>query len=246
MADLQTMVHDVKMLVGEPRPQAPSNRTVFKALLRTVQSAFNQLNNTNHAWTSGEWVLTVVPGIEDYQVTPADFGKPLSVTTQDLANPAHIERLVDFFEIQNINTDWGLPNDAGSWTVNWDGSQTTALRIAFFRKSGDNQTWIRIKPIPQFTAQYRIMYSIGNWIDTAALNSSPLLSEHHHLFVVRTALHVLPLCSWWDDENLNRERRRELMMTLKDEEAIYAVDWSRYIGNLRHDHISTRFVMSID
>lgn len=246
MADIQGMVSIVRMLCGEPRPQAPPTRAIFNSVLRTTQSHFNQLSNTNHAWATGETSVTVQPGTEDYEITESNFGKALSIITVDSSNAAHIESLVDFFELQNINVGWDLPNNAGNWMINWDGSNHTAQRMAFFRQAGENNTYVRVKPTPQRTAEYRILYSIGNWTDFAALNSSPLLSEHHHLIEVRAALNVLPLCAWWDDENMNRERRKELAMSLKNEEAMYAVDWSRYIGNMRVDHITDRFIMSID
>lgn len=246
MATIQDLMSTVRMLTGEPRPQAPSIRAVFSSVLRTVQSGFNQLNNSNHAWATGEWPLIVVPGVEDYEITQVDFGKALSIVTIDRSNPGHVERLIDFFEIQNIDVDWGMPNDAGNWMINWDGSNHTAIRMAFFKKAGFPNTWIRVKPVPQTTAEFRVLYSIGNWVDAAALSSSPLLSEHHHFFAVRAALNVLPLCKWSDDEAANSQMRKELAMSLKNEEHLYQSDWANYIGNLRTDHISSRFVASID
>lgn len=246
MATLQQMVQVVRMVCAEPRPQAPATRAIFNSVLRTTQSLFNQLSNTNHAWATGETVLTVTPNVEDYDIGEADFGKALSIITINAANPSHIERLVDFFEVQNISVDWNLPNDAGNWMINWDGSNHTAQRMAFFRQAGQDNTYVRVKPVPKHIAEYRILYSIGNWVDAASLNSSPLLSEHHHLIAVRAALNVLPLCSWWDEEVLNQNRRKELALSLKNEEALYATDWSRYIGNMRVDHMTNRFIASID
>lgn len=246
MATLQDLVSTVRLITGEPRPQAPSIRAVFNSVLRTVQSGFNQLTNTNHAWATSEWPLFTIPDVEDYEITQVDFGKCLSIVTRDQANPGHVERLIDFFEVQNIDIDWGMPNDAGSWMINWDGSNHTAIRMAFFRKAGFPNTWIRFKPIPKLVAEYRVLYSIGNWVDAAGLSSSPLLSEHHHYFAVRAAMNVLPLCKWSDDEGANSNMRKELAMSLKNEEAIYQIDWNNYIGNMRTDHISSRFVASID
>lgn len=240
------MIGDVRMLTGEPRSQEPSTRVVFYAILRVVQSAFNQLSNTNHAWATGETVITVTPNVADYEMGVTGFGKALSIVTQDNSNPAHIERLVDFTEIQDLDVGWDLPNDAGMWATNWDGSNHTAQRIGFYKAAGFDTTYMRLKPTPQRACDYRILYSIGNWVDDASLTDSPVLAEHHHLFEVRAALHLLPHCVWSDDEAFNVNKRRELALALKDEEAMYGSDWSRYIGNMRIDHISTRYTMSID
>lgn len=243
---LQDLMQEVRLLLNEPRAQSPSARAVFRSVLRTVQSAFNQLSNTNHAWATGEVVLLATPQVEDYEIQAADFGKALSIVTQDLSNVSHFERLIDFCEIQDIDIDWNLPNNSGQWVANWDGSNHSASRMAFFRRSGDNASYVRIKPIPQRSCEYRILYAVGNWVDAAALASTPLLTEHHSLFAVRAALNLLPHASWWDDEAMNRAKRAELRQALKGEEDIYAVDWSRYIGNMRIDHMADRYTMSID
>lgn len=239
-------MENVRLLCAEPRSQHPSVRAVFYSVLRTVQSAFNQLSNSNHAWATGEYPLTVGNNEEDYEIPVANFGKALSIITKDDSNQSHIERLIDFFEIQNIAQGWELPNDAGNWMINWDGSRHTAQRIAFFRKDGSDNVWVRIKPKPMQSCEYRIIYSIGSWADDAGLNDSPLLREHHHYFEVSSALNLLPSCSWWGDEALNQTRRKELATSLLKEESRYSVDWSRYIGNMRIDHITSRFVMGID
>lgn len=223
------------MDLDEPRPGQPSFRLVLNATLRSVQSLINRLSNTNKAWATGETPLTVAPGQEEYALdVDVSFGKPLAVSVIQPGNPGLIPRYVDMFEVQNMYFDWGLPNNAGSWIWMPDGSPNTATRIAIFRKEGiaDN-IYVRVLPIPQLAATYTILYSIGNWIDSAALTTSPVLTEHHDLVAVTTAMSILASCKWWDDEAENRRKRRELWDSLSFTKGELQEDFDRYIGSMR-------------
>lgn len=240
--DLMSRVRSVRL--HNPRPQQPPLHVVLEAVISHTQNLYNELSNTNKAWATEEVPLTVQPGVEEYLLpVDAQIGKVLSVVTSDPTVPQHIERSVDFFDIQNLQHDWDLPNNiATSTAFNWDGSAHTAQRMAFYYKSeGENAgLWVKVKPIPQRAAVYKVLYTIGNWVESAGLGSSPILSGHHQLIEVRAARSVLPSAVWFDDDARDQVKRKEVRVTLDSDEAIFGPVWDRYVTTFRQHRMSFR------
>lgn len=233
------MSANLSVRLGDPKPQRPSPRHRLSAVTRTTQSFFNRLSNTGRAWQVNEVNLLVTQGTQDFQLAvDGNFGKPLQVITIDPSNPAHITRSIDFFEVQNLNFDWGLPQNYGTFNWSPDGSQHTALRMAFYRK--DDGIWVRIQPMPMLTCTYTILYTIGNWIDTAALETSPVLSEHHHLIETIAGMSLLPMCEWGDDPKVNAATRAEFRQSLDMDRQTYMPDFEMYIRSLTKSKLSNR------
>lgn len=223
-----------------PRPQKPGLHEVLGAVLTHTQNLYNEASNSNEAWATGKYFLTVNANQEDYLlVLDGSAGKILLVTTWQPTNPNHIERPINFYDVQNLNFEWDLPANvgiAGWW--NWDGSPNTAARIAFYNEDGS--TYARIKPIPQQTAQYRILYTIGDWVSSAGIASSPILSNHHQLIEVRAARSVLPAASWFDDDVRDAAKRKEIWASINEDERLFQAVWQLYIGSFRQHRMSYR------
>lgn len=226
-----------------PLPQRPGLHVILGAVVTHTQNLYNEMSNTNKPWAVEEVEMQVQPNQPDALVpVDAQVGKILSVITHDPTNPNHEERSIDFFEVQNLNFGWGLPNDVALGMLNWDGSPHTADRIAFFIKSeGDNAgLYARIKPIPKRAAKYIVMYAIGDWAATATMETSPVLANHHHLIEVRATRTVLPDASWFDDKDEDRKKRAEIWNTLEADEKIFAPVWADYIRSLKHGRMRFR------
>lgn len=224
----------VRMRLDEPRPNQPSLRLVLDRTLESIQSMINRLSNTDKAWATGETQLDVVPQQEEYPLNvDTSFGKPLAVSVIQPGNPGLVPRYVEMFEVQNMYFDWGLPNNIASWCWQPDGSPNTATRIAIFRKQGiaDN-IYVRVLPIPMLAASYTILYSIGNWIDSQALTTSPVLTEHHDYVACIAAMNLLPSAKWYDDEKENRLHRQEVARGLGFSIEQLKPDFDRYIGSM--------------
>lgn len=244
MATLNHIISRVRIeRLYSPLPQRPGLHVVLGAVLTHGQNLYNEMSNSNKAWSTEEVEMPVSPDQQDALV-PVDsqIGKILSVITFDPSNPNHRERSIDFFEVQNLNFGWDLPNDVALGMANWDGSLHTADRMAFFFKSeGDNAgLYARIKPIPKHAAVYKVMYAIGDWASSASLETSPVLANHHHLIEIRAARTVLPDTSWYDDKEEDRKKRIEVRQTLKDDEDIVAPVWQDYIRSLKHGRMRFR------
>lgn len=211
MPELTRMCSDVRMLLGNPLPQHPNPRQVLYAVSAAAQALINQLQNGMRSWSVQEYTLTTASGQQDYIIGRTDWGKPLLVVTTDVTNPAHVERVVEFSELGNIDAEWMARNDVAQGWTNWDGSSNSAVRFAFYHGgSGQYNYKVRIKPIPQSSATYSILYETGSdWAFTSAITTIPLLTEHAPLIVYRAALNALPNALWWDTEakaKLNMEK----------------------------------------
>lgn len=239
MATIDQMISNVRGRLMDPRQQRPSDRHVYRAVNDQLKGLYNSLSNTGVTWEEYELVLSVNPSQSDYQLNDQRLGKPIIVFTKDDSNPAHIERVVPVFELQDLNYDWGWPNDIGESLVDYSGSHS-AWRVGYYRRNG--VPYIRFKPTPQLAAQYRVMYVIGNWVDSAALSDTPILSEHHHLIEIRASISLLPFAEWDGDESLNNQRRQQLAMSLKNDEAMFAGQFDIYSRSLYGQSMNDRWM----
>lgn len=240
MASLSQMASNTRLRLGEPRSQRPSGRAVLQAVCTKSQSLINIIGNTGLPWAVDEYTLNVVGGQADYLLAvDSSFGKPLQVLTYYPQNQGIPQRYVEFRLLNDMNYDWGYPVNVASYMFT-DGSPNTAMRIAFYRKGGNDDIWCRVLPQPQLAAQYTILYSIGSWADTAGLDESPVLSQFHPLIEVQSAMSLLPQVEWGDNKDDNRAQRKEYAASLQYDEAALQDDWQRYVRSLTSDHLSIR------
>lgn len=207
------MLDNIRIRCGQPRAQQPSDKLLLLLLSTEVQSYINEINLTERPWAVDEAELDVSSGIEDYTVPlNSSFGRPIQVRTLYPDNPAHIERDVAFSDLGWINSDWDLPKNFGTG-LSLDGSPNTAVRLAFYRRAGQDVVYVRTIPIPQQAARYQVLYQIGEYGSAVPFDETPLLPQHHALIELRTAISALPHCWWEDDRATNTDRRKELAMS---------------------------------
>lgn len=228
--NVRSMMGNVRVRCGDPRAQKPSNRTLLLLLSSQIQNFVNEANLTGRAWAVDELFLSVSGSTEDYQLPiNSRFGKPILVRGTYPANPGLIERNIDFIELGEFNMNWDFPKNFGN-AFSYDGSPNNAERLAFFRKAGTDQVWVRVLPIPQQSADYQILYQIGVYGETVPLEETPLIPEHHGLIEVRTAINALPHCEWDDDAGRNADKRKELALTLADDRSMFYRLFKQYIA----------------
>src|SRR5262245_49315304 len=253
MATLDQMTSNVRLGLGDPQSQHPGLRQVFKHVLNHTQSIYNHLNNTSKAWATLEVSIQAEKDKSDYLISAQDWGRALLVYTVDESTPGHWERSIPFFNVLNLNLAYQGPRDGANWFGGfWDGSNHTALGISFFREPNGQVVKARIRPVPQAPATYRIIYSIGSWAESAALGSSPVLTEHHHLIETRAMISCLPYTEWWLSsaaigseewkavELMNADQRKARLVILGGDEARYARDFELYVRSLNGARIGFR------
>ena len=240
MPSLQDMCVATRILCDEPRPQRPSAHRILMAVTQKTQSFYSKLENTGQAWSlKPDYLLNVSANTGDFLLAVDDsYGKPVQVITTYPSNPSFIPRYVEFREFSYMNFDWPFPQNMASWIMN-DGSNCTAMRMAFYYQD-DGSRWVRVLPQPQLNATYAITFASGDWASTAAMESSPVLTQFHQLIETWAAQSVLPSCQWEDDQKYNIEHRKELFFALKNDEAEMQDDFQRYCRNLVVDQIGIR------
>lgn len=231
MATILQMKSNCRILLADPKPQKPSDRHTLLAVLRQTQGLYNRLSNTGAAWDVGELSLNAVSGQQGYQTAvDSSFGKPLQVVR---TGTGYAESPVDFFEMGNLSFDWGRPESYAGGVE----------RIGWYRSNGILN--LKVLPIPQQSASYRITYSIGNWMDTASLDDSPVLSEFHPLVETLAARSLLAASEWSDDKKADAEKRKELAQIFSADVERMDDDFTRYSLSLTQPRMTAR-VSSFD
>lgn len=241
---LQNIASNVRIRLGDPLAQRPSLRQTLRYVADAAQMLFNQANSSGKAWAVGECQLNVTSNTTDY-VLPVgpEFGKPLSVLTLYQPSQSYIPRYVNFFEINDLYFDWGLPANLASYIYTYDGSPNTAARIAFYKKPNDPSQWVRVLPMPALSAQYLVTFSTGDWVDSVSLDNSPLLSQFSPLIEMNATEALLSLTSWYSekaDEKLNQDRRKEIIASMARMRQGYEDEFDRFIRSTTDPGLSIR------
>lgn len=248
--DLKTIKAEIRVRLNEPLEGAPNGRRLLQALCSSVRTFYNRLDNSGHAWAVGEYNLRVRPNMDSYVLDGLpSFGRPLSVVTLDRSNPSYVEREIDFYEIQNLALDWDLPQNVGLYMAGIDGGPNNAMRVAFYhapagaagagaRGATPGGPSIRFRPVPQVSAEYRLLYSIGDWASEAALTDSPALAQHHDLLICWASLICLSACEWGNGKEDDRDRRKELAAELEAERLRLEPEFNAYISSLSMGKVS--------
>lgn len=205
--------------LGGPRAQTPSNDQLLLQICSQIRTLLRAKQNVSNPWNFGETFVDITPGEDTYQITDAAFGTPLVVTTVP-ENTNQIVRIVPFYCPQNLDYSWGYSQNSAVFQPSWDGSNCNASRCAIFWEN--NLPFIRFLPTPELSpAQYKIQYlQNANAVGIASLNSSPLMDQDCDLVEIRSAKSLLALTEWDSDDKRNAEKRKDLMVTLSNDEQL--------------------------
>lgn len=243
---LRDIAYQSRIELLEPEPQRPSRRYLLQLATTNTQSFFNRLQQTGRPWAvcDNPVILTVGGGVGEYLLPVGDeFGRPLDVFTCNTSDPSFIEQQVTFYELGDKHFDWDTPNNS---SYPMDNAGHSALRMSFFKKGFQNNTYISVSPVPQTSAQYKIIYSLGEWSSQMALDDSLLLAQHHSLLVIKTALDALPGSAWWASEAENRLRRQELRESFSGRLPVLTDQFQQWARSLTQSRMTYRQVYSID
>lgn len=167
MSTLIKEIMGVRSLFGGCLPNSPSNEQIAEELCATYQDVSNKANNTGAAWQVETYTLVVTAGTRIYQLDPAlvtKFYKALNVTTVP-ANDAEPEVPLEFTEIEYLPQEWAwLAQNQGQLMF----SNHASGLVAFYRKIDDTvgeQIWAELRPTPNKTESYKILYQVGAWWD---------------------------------------------------------------------------------
>lgn len=205
-------LRNIRIRLGDPRAQQPSDRTLLVLLSTHTQNLLVEANLRGRYWSVDETQITVNGNTAEYPIGVEGFGKPIEVRATYPANPGYPAHDVSFYELGDLNFE----ADSPYWT-NWFAGYEVpgrANRVAFYRRNGN--VYLRTSG-PSASATYTILYQVGVYGQTTALDEDLLFPEFYALAELRTALSALPHCEWSDDKAENRELRKELALTLTED-----------------------------
>ena len=179
------MVATVRVMLDEPIPQHPTQRHIWEALMAHLQNYYNELQNSGQNWMVDSYNLTTVKDQAEY-VLNIGMGKPIFILT-NYNDPNIHDREIPIVDIENWDYPTPLSDQPGRWMVNEE--PYSAQAIAFYGRQGDQMC--RLIPTPQQVGKYTIWYTPA-LEGSGALSSQPLMPEHHHLLISRTAISCLP------------------------------------------------------
>lgn len=221
----------MRSLLDGPYPNAPTFHSLFRQELAEEQDILNQTNNSGVAWSTAEYQLNYTEGVTNYQIQVSDWGKVLFVV-KETGNQyiPYIPVPFDDLSNQQYGTILGYFNNAyvQSWTL-----ASTPERMSFSRSGVlDASYMVSIQPAPQGSAVYIITYLPGYLGTEDPLEAAIQMPEHAELVRLRGATAQLNYARWYEDEEKNRQKRKDLAegfaYQLQRKEKIF----ERYLGNI--------------
>lgn len=199
----------VRVHLGEPRPQAPSLRMALEKSYARIAWMFHQAELVNSAWAVNSFTFQTTPGVNDYPLaTPADFGRLLRVTTPIAPDYYGLwpygECNVTVTELATL-----IPGDGDSgemwWSDYWGlysaddvgaGLYGGIPRLALYHRTGEQSggNWrFRAWPTPTAQRSFTCFYTVGDYLATSTLDSSPVFSRFQHVWTTDAACDLLPM-----------------------------------------------------
>lgn len=216
----------------QPHPAHPDERIVYRHLKQNVQLLFNQALNQPPSWDVASIDLNVDETRDTYQITAGDFGKDTLVHTVDDSDPNHVERPINRMSLQSSLIDGAAPY---AWGVDrgWPflGYKHSANTFVFYREAGS--IFVKLLPKPAIAATYRIWYETSE--PSMTLGDNLILPQGESLLCLRVAFSCLPGTSWCGKtEAENREKRKELAVTLAADKADHELQWRHFTATDRN------------
>lgn len=232
MATRSENLQRIRTLLDTPMPSRPDFNTLFQLELSNEADILNATSNADKPWAVNVTQLNYSPGSDNYNITATDFGKPVVVTRVITGNP-YITRLpVPFADLNHLQygTIWQTWQAFYGWGMGWE---TTPERMSFFREGVlDSQVAVKIEPAPIQSCTYEITYIPSYTGGDDPLESAIQLPEMATLVQYRVAMAALPYAAWWEDENENRLKRRELAQAFAVELGRKEPIFQRYISSI--------------
>lgn len=201
--------------------------------LDEYENAVGRANNTGNAWGINEFTLTTTADTRRYEITAADFGKALTVTTVPDSVYAP-ESNLEFTQLEQLPNDWAwLSQTSNNWFGLWQGYISQSARyVAFYRKLGATgfKHYLEIRPAPIAGELYRVLYQVGQWSSSipSDLDFELPLPQLNFYFIALVSLGLLDSAKWADGEDKSAKLRASLNFDL----VRYEDTFKNYIASL--------------
>jgi hypothetical protein len=232
----------IRLLLDEPDPDAPKEHLLFELFGNQVMHHVSQLANSGAPWAVNSVVITASTGIEDYQISATDFGKPFWIHSEDATDPYKPRVEIAFSMIQNVDMFYQGPRMLYSTSDN----NPRAAVISIYRTPSGY--YARITPVPGGSCEYRIWYEVAP-DQPASLGDTTGISPFNHLIRIQTAIAALPYARWGALSVDAPEDKQAMRWTAKvktmaesfiRQEAQYQRQFEAYIGSLMQSGVEAR------
>jgi len=212
MATLLDEILGVRSMLVNPLSQSPTPEDIIEELENVYQTVTNMGNNSGNSWQIETVTLVTTAGTREYQLDSdlvQDFYKPLLVTTVP-ENDSQPEYQLEFTELESLPSEWAwLGQNQGSLLWTSHSSQV----IAFYRKMGvdSEEIWCEMRPTPNSTQQYKILYQVGDWWSNLAVTNYTLPNKEFRFhFRALAARNLLPKTRWsYGDDTAKKAEIKE-------------------------------------
>lgn len=236
MSSINESVSRVRELLLSPKEQKPSVSIIFGRLLSEYQNLYNELSNTSMVWNTREAKVNLQQNKTDYLI-PGNIGKILFVTLQG-TDTNYPPVPVEFSDLASVSSDYYLFEPLYYEYAPYSPTGAYPGSIAFYRK--DNSLYARIAPFSSGTGQLTVTYSVGNWINSVATDSSASFGEYHAMIETRAAKSLVTAAEWTSDLESDEVKRRNLRIDLSEMDARYSQNFMYAKRNLTADHTTYR------
>lgn len=221
----------VRTMLDTPYPNNPSFANLMRQEISEEMDVVNATLESGMPWATETYQLNYQVGVSTYEINVSDWGKVLYVVRN--TNSPYIPFVnvpFDDVNMQHFGTIWG------DWSNNWGALyqwNDTAERMSFYRSGVVNaQFMLKINPLPQQSWTYYITYIPGYIGDSDPLSSAIQMPEHAELVRLRMATALLPYTKWYEDEDANSNKRKELAQSFAFQLSRKETLFANYIRNI--------------
>lgn len=169
--------------LDNPLPQHPSPAQFRDVMLRHIVQFRNLIRNSGPVRAVESFPLTLMPGVEDYEITEANYGSFIYAHRVDPSN--FDEPPVELVQLQNFAQYDDTPLQNGKFFV---------PKIAYFEQGGSKFFKIRPRTVNE-VINLKVYFEPAN--PNVAPGDAITFPQHHHYLIARIVADVLPLCRWW-------------------------------------------------
>ncbi len=235
MPTIAQNIQRVRMLLGRPLPGSPTDELIINQLIESLMHHSSELTSVSAHWNVAHGVLSTSSGVEDYQITLPNFGRPFLVYTKDDSDPYHVRIEIPFTLLQNADRQYKGPQQSFS------SSKHSAAEIGFYRT--DQVMYARFIPIPNQAGDYEIWYDQN--YQYSGPTDAPGIEAFHHLVRAHAALSLLPHTEW-HGVRLTHEMREwnaktsMLSQTLTMNMGLYQKQFNEYRAQMTREGVSSK------
>lgn len=216
--DYNRLIAEVRMDCQYPDPHKPADDLIMMMAGDVAQAMMNRMGNAPPGWSQRYFDLQVQGNEDTYEVSEADFSKPVRIHTIDPGNPNHATRKIDDCDMQNVDEFYRGPVQAQS--------AGHSAEVMVFSRQG-SAIRVIVVPKPLDSVFYRIWFNTGVIADPNKGGNAPVPQEFFRYLRAQVSDAVLGHCRWGGA--LNRETLEAAQDSINKRLALNKREWDSFV-----------------